>query len=86
MTRLHVAALALAGLAAASLAVPDGGAPILVWSILALALAKAWVVLTQFLGLREAPAGWRYGLIALIAALGGAIGAVFTAAHYSLAG
>ena len=81
MTRLHVAALALAGLAAASLAVPDGGTPVLVWSILALALAKAWVVLTQFLGLREAPAGWRYGLIALIAALGGTIGAVFTAAH-----
>ena len=44
--------------------------------ILALALAKAWIVLTQFLGLREAPAGWRYGLIALIAALGGTIGAV----------
>lgn len=84
MMRLHIAALALAGLAAASLAVPDGGAPILVWSILALALAKAWVVLTQFLGLREAPAGWRYGLIALIAALGGTIGAVFTAAHLAV--
>lgn len=81
MTRLHIAALALAGLAAASLAVPDGGAPVFVWSILALALAKAWIVLTQFLGLREAPAGWHYGLIALITALGGTIGAVFTAAH-----
>lgn len=86
MVRLHLAAVALALLAVVSLEVSGGPAPVLVWSILALALAKAWIVLTQFLGLREAPAGWRYGLIALVAALGGSIGAVFTAAHYSLAG
>lgn len=81
MARLHVAALVLALLAAVSLKVSGGSALGLVWAILALALAKAWIVLTEFLGLCEAPAGWRYGLIALIAALGGAIGAVFTAAH-----
>ncbi|WP_186394726.1 cytochrome C oxidase subunit IV family protein [Stappia sp. TSB10GB4] len=81
MARLHLAAVALALLAVVSLEVAGGSAPILVWAILALSIAKAWIVLTEFLGLREAPAGWRYGLIALVAALGGTIGAVFTTAH-----